>query len=169
MTTIGRNYQSGTSRSLDQNAPSPGISDGETSSKDSQPLEDTFENPWSITLPPNTGTPLSEPSTSARTPSWREYSTTRTGTSIPHPRDHGFTKPAYERQRSSESWRMPSDPLLHARTIGYGMLSPVSSPEGFRYDPQIFGWFPSQNPEEVPDFYMHGIDPLPDSPPSLIR
>lgn len=63
---------------------------------------------------------------------------------------------------------MPSNHSQLQRTTGYETLSPLDSLEGFHYDPRIFG-YPSQNLEDVPDFYMHRIDPLPDSPPELIR
>lgn len=61
---------------------------------------------------------------------------------------------------------MPYDHSQWQKMTDYEMLSPI---EGFHYNPEIFRYHPSQNPEEVPNFHMHRIDPLPDLPPSEVQ
>lgn len=165
MTTIGLSSQYETERFSVLNTPSPGISDGRISNDDSPPLGDAFENPWDISLPPNVGTQSREPSASARMPSWQESLPIRTETTSPWQRGTEYIRRDSECQTNRGNWRILSGPSQQQRMTNYGMLSPVSSPEGFHYDPQIFGHHPPQNAEDVPDFFMHGVDPLPDSLP----
>lgn len=77
-----------------------------------------------------------------------------------------FKMPNSAPLRNRGSWKMPYDHSQPQRMTGYKTLSPI---EGFHYNSEIFRYHPLQNPKDVLDFYMHRINPLPDSPPSEVQ
>lgn len=166
MTMTGLNSPSETERSLGPNELLPGTSGGRILSADYHPQEGEYENPWVTTSPPNEATPSWGLPSNDPTPSWLGSLLTRTGASILPLKGIRYATLTSVPLMSRGNLRMHYAPSPPSRTTNYETVPPASD---FCYDPDIFRYHPSQNPEDVPDFFMHSMDTLPDSPPEEVR
>lgn len=166
-TMSGLLFQSEILPSLAQQEQKHGRSDDRKSSNKEE-SRSSLETVWTTTSPLLEGIRfLSMGETESLTP---ESMPTETDPSMPCPRGH--RSPTYDPtpSRSRQPWNTLFSPSPNSRGTdptwtGWQTRTGGHPSEGeFHYDPRIFGYSSSQNPEDIPYFIMHGIDPLPDSP-----